>query len=249
MADFLHDNDEVLMKYLDDEMDSSEKQLFESQLQQDDLLQKRVESLRLAIASVQQYGTVEKVKSIHSEMMKELSPVHKEGKIVPMRKMVKYSLAIAASIIVILVGVNLFTSSQLSSDKLYNEAYVDYDASAVRGNNNQTDVVKLYQAHNYNAVTEKAISQSLSQKDSLLIGLSYLKIDKLNDAIDWLKLISAQNPAKQDAEFYLAMAYLKNKNYNEALSLMEQMHANANHVYHNQFSVDYINKVKKLSSK
>jgi len=249
MAEFLHDNDEILMKYLDGEMDQTEKIMFESQLENDTTLQQKLESLQVAIASVQQYGTAEKVKLVHTEMIQELSSVHKEGKVVPMRKFVKYSLAIAASIIIILVGVNVFTSSQLSSDKLYNEAFVDYDASAVRGSENQTGVVKLYQDHNYASVVEKANAQNLSQKDSLLVGLSYLKTDKLSEAINWFKAISQQNPTRQDAEFYLAMAYLRNKNYNEALNLMEQIHSKPDHVYQDQFSDEFINKVKKLNSK
>lgn len=248
MADFLHDNDETLMRYLDGEMHGAEKEMFESQLQTDSALKQRLENLQVAIASVKQYGTAEKVKSVHSEMMQELSSVHKEGKVVPMRKFVKYSLAIAASVIIILVGVNIFTS-QPSSGKLYSEAFVDYDVSGVRGSESQTDIVKLYQDHNYNAVVEKAKAQNLAQKDSLLIALSFLHQENLPEAINWFKAISVQSAAKDDAEFYLALAYLKNKNYNEALNLMEQIHSNASHVYHNQFSEAYINKVKKLNSK
>ena len=198
---------------------------------------------------MQQYGTAEKVKSIHSEMMQELSSIHTEAKVVPVRKMIRYSLAIAASIIIILVGVNIFTSSQVSAGKLYSEAFVDYDASSVRGSESQTDVVSFYQQHNYSAVIGKANTQSLSQKDSLLVGLSYLKVDNLPAAINWLEAISIQNSTRQDAEFYLAMAYLKNKNYSEALKLMQQIRSNPNHIYNNQFSEDYINKIKKLNSK
>lgn len=249
MAEFLHNNDETIMRYLDGEMEETEKESFELQLQTDGALKQRLESLQVAIASVQQYGTAEKVKSVHREMMQELSSVHKEGKVVPMRRFVKYSLAIAASVIIILVGVNIFTSSQPSSEKLYSEAFVDYDVSGVRGSENQTDIAKLYQDHNYNAVVEKAKVQNLAQKDSLLIGLSFLHQDKLPEAINWFKAMSVQVSTKDDAEFYLALAYLKNKNYNEALKLMEQIHSNANHVYQNQFSEAYINKVKKLNSK
>ena len=248
MADFLH-NDEILMNYLDGNMDSVERARLESELQNDADLNKRLQSLQLAIASVRHYGTAEKVRSIHSGMMQELSHVQKQGKVVPFKRIVQYSLAVAASIIVIIVGVNLFISSSLSSEKLYGEAFVDYHASGVRGNGTETEISKLYEAHNYRAVTEKANDQHLSQEDSLLIGLSYLKSNQVSSSIDWLKPISVQNTNKQDAEFYLALSYLKNKNYNEALALMEQIHSNPNHVYHNQFSDDYINRVRKLSRK
>jgi hypothetical protein len=249
MTDFLHNNEEILMKYLDGEMDQTEKQLFESQLQKDESLKEKLDSLQVAVASVRQYGTVEKVRSVHNEMMQELSSVQDGGKVVPMKRIIRYGLAIAASIIIVLVGVNIFTSSQLSSEKLYNEAFVDYDASGVRGNTSESNLAKLYQDHNYNAVTEKTNLQNVTQRDSLLVGLSYLKTNKTPEAIAWLKSISIQNPLRQDAEFYLAMSYLKNKNYKEALQLMKQIHSNTGHIYHNQFSEDYINKIKKLSTK
>jgi len=249
MADFLHDNDETLMRYLDGEMDQAEKEKFESQLRNDPALKERLENLQVAIASVQQYGTIEKVRSIHSEMMQEFSSDHKQAKVVPMRRIMRYSLAIAASIIIILVGVNIFTSSQLTSEKLYREAFVDYDASGTRANEQQTEITRLYQDHSYENVIDKAAHQNVLQKDSLLVGLSYLKISRTPDAINWLRFISSQSPVKQDAEFYLALAYLKNKNYSEAVNIMEQIHSNPNHAYHNQFTEDYINKVKNLSSK
>lgn len=248
MADFLPDNDEILMKYLDGELDQTERAMFESMLQKDTTLQQRLEGLQIAIASVKQYGATEKVKSIHSEMMSELSFVHKEEKVVPIKKMVRYSLAIAASIIIILVGVTLFTAAP-SVDKLYSDAFVDYDASTVRGSEGLTSSEIEYQAHNYNDVVAKANTHSLTPKDSLLVGLSYLKEDKLTEAINWFKTISAQNETRQDAEFYLSLAYLKNKNYREALNLMKQIQSNPGHVYNKQFSEDYINKVEKLSSK
>jgi hypothetical protein len=248
MADFLHNTDETLLRYLDGEMDQTEKKLFEDHIQHDSELKERLQSLQIAIASVQQFGTTEKVRSIHSEMMQELAPLQRETRVMPMRKIVRYGLAIAASIIIVFVGINIF-SSQPSAQKLYNEAFVDYDASGVRGNSNETTLSKQYQNHQYKSVIAQAGSQNVSQRDSLLVGISYLKANQTSDATNWLKAVSPQSAVKQDAEFYLAMAYLKNENYKEAGQLMEQIHSNANHVYHNQFSDDYIARVEKLASR
>lgn len=249
MAEPLHNNDEILMKYLDGEMDPAKRALFEEQVSNNTALKERLQNLQLAIASVQHYGTAEKVKTIHSEMMKELSIAPEQSKVVPMRKVIRYSLAIAASIIIILVGVNLFSASSVSSGKLYNEAFVDYTASGVRGNEMATPTKKMYQEHNYKAVTENAGSRNLTSEDSLLVGLSYLKTNQVSPAINWFNSLSKQGPVKQDAEFYLALSYLKNENYGEALKMMERIHADPAHIYHNRFSESFINKVKKLSSK
>lgn len=250
MAEPLHNNEELLMRYLDGEMEPSERADFETRLQNDASLKAQLENLQLAIASVKQYATAQKVQSIHIEMMQELSSVRKEEtKIVPMRKIIRYGLAIAASVIIILVGVNIFSSPSLSSEKLYNEAYVDFDASASRNSGATTEITQLYQAHNYKSIAEKSNTAKLSQQDSLLVGLSYLKLDQAPTAIQWLRSISTQNVYRQDADFYTALAYVRNKNYNEAISLIQKIHSDPTHIYHGQFSDDYIDKLKKLASK
>jgi hypothetical protein len=248
MPESLH-NDDLLLKYLDGEMDAKEKMEFEEQLQNDAELKLRLQNLQLAVTSVQQFGTAQRVKAIHKEMMQELRPVQREAKVISMKKALQYTLTVAASILVIIVGINLFSSSGLTSEKLYNQAFVDYTVSGVRGNGTVNTIEKLYQDKDYKGLIKKSASQNLSQGDSLLVGLSYLKTDQLSEAIDWLKAISGQSRVKVDADFYLALAYLKNKNYGEALTRMEQIHSNPNHVYHDRFSDEYINKVKELSSK
>lgn len=248
MNEFLHDNDEILMKYLDGEMNPEEKTVFEKQLENDAALKERLQNLQLAIAAVSQYGTAEMVKSVHSEMVRELSPVKKDARIVPFRNTIRVGLAIAASIIIVLVGVNIFSSSGLSSEQLYKEGFVDYDVSAVRGNASGTQVVKLYREHNYRAITETAASLDLMPADSLLVGISYLKMNQPGPAIQWLNSISVQNGTRQDAEFYLSLAYLHNKNYNEAIHLMQRIHSDPDHAYNKQLSEEYINKVKKISA-
>lgn len=249
MDEALYDNDDTLIRYLDGEMEPQEKKIIQQRLQSDAALKERLLNLQLAIAAVQQYGTSGKVKAIHTEMMQELSPVQKPGKVLSMKAALKYGIAVAASVIVIVVGINLYKSGQINSDKLYSEAFVDYDASVVRGQQNTSALQTSYQDHRYDAVTGQANAKNLSQKDSLLIGLSYLKLNQTAPAINWLKALTKNGTLSDDAEFYLSLAYLKNKNYGEAAGLMKSIEANPQHGYHNQFTQAYIEKVEKLASK
>jgi hypothetical protein len=55
------------------------------------------------------------------------------------------------------------------------------------------------------------------------------------------------DPALKDAaEYYLALAYLKNNDYDQSIELMNAIHANSTHFYTKKFSRKYINRVKRL---
>ena len=51
---------------------------------------------------------------------------------------------------------------------------------------------------------------------------------------------------KDTTEYYLALAYLKNNDYDQAIELMTTIHDNSSHHYKTQFSRKYINKIKRL---
>jgi TolA-binding protein len=245
MDDALPFNDDILVNYLDGVLSPSEKASLELQLQQDAGLKERLRNLRMAVGAVQQYGTKEKVASIHSEMMQELGRQKKTAKVLPFRKLFTYGLTAAASIILIVVAINFF--SRPNAQKLYDEAYVDYDASATRGSSNTTTLQEKYGAHDYNGVVSEAASGKLSRQDSFLVGLSYLKTGRPSPAIQWLQHLTTGSSYTDDAQFYLSLAYLKNKNYKEALPLMQAIGSNPANIYHGQFPQNYVDRVKKLA--
>ena len=51
---------------------------------------------------------------------------------------------------------------------------------------------------------------------------------------------------KDAAEYYLALAYLKNNDYDQAIELMNTIHDNSSHLYTKKFSLKYIKRVKRL---
>src|SRR5688572_18706599 len=127
MDEILHKDEENLLSYLDGEMSGQVRTDFERRLKEEPDLQERLRKLQLAISAVQQYGAGEKVKSVHAEMMPGLRGKSK-GKVISMPRLVRYSVAAAASILVLFLAVKLLTANRVSADKLFNEAYVSYDA-------------------------------------------------------------------------------------------------------------------------
>ena len=92
----------------------------------------------------------------------------------------------------------------------------------------------------------------LSVKDVFLTAMSYLESNDFSRAISNFQVVIAdvrddKNSVLKDAsEYYLALAYLKNSDYDQALELMNAIHDNSSHLYKNKFSRKYINRVKRL---
>ena len=245
MNEDLHFDDEILIRYLDNELDHDQKFRIEQQLQRDDVLRQRIEDLKMAILAVKLYGTSEKVRAIHKEMTGE-RPAEK-ARVVSMKKLVQLGMGVAASVLVIFLVVKLYSSGP-NADKLYNQAFVEYDASGLRGQTTATPIKKAYNEKNFSEVKRIASTgAALQQDDSLITGISFLKTNAADTSIQWLSAISPASLVKQDADFYLALAYLKNKDYSKAIDLMTMIQGNPKHVYQRQFPVDFIARVKKLN--
>jgi hypothetical protein len=108
----------------------------------------------------------------------------------------------------------------------------------------------LYKNRNYVQIIELSKTASLSEQDSLLVGLSYLQSGQTSAAIQWLQSLQSSGGAyNQDADYYLAMAFVKNKEYEKALPLLQQIQNNRQHLYHKQVSSSLIWKLRMLQWK
>lgn len=249
MDDSLHTHD-LLVRYLDGDLPLEQKQALEQKLQSDNALQDELRNLELAIQAVRQFGTTQQVNAIHHQVMAERKE-RTQAKVVPFRKTFRYAMAVAASAIILFFGFRLFINAQPSPEKIYSEAFVDFNLSAVRGSEgNGSEIEKFYQQKNYAAVTTTIRSRVLSAKDSLLIGLSYLHLDKSAQAVRFFEQMTiANSDFQQDAEFYLSLGYLKEKRYEQAAGLMKKIAANPAHLYHDQITNELVEDVESLQKK
>jgi tetratricopeptide (TPR) repeat protein len=245
---------EMLMKYLDDELTSGEREVFEKQLAIDAALRRELEDLQTARAAVKLYGLKEQVGSIHYQMMAEMKPHGVVRSISPARRAIRYSLAIAASIFlvaVVIIGYNFFT---LSPERLYNNQYHTYELSAVRGGANSASQLEMdYQRGQYTAVIEdRQKMQNANPKDEFLAGIAYLQTSNISAAISSFQSVIEKNRSantsifNDDAQYYLALTYLRNKDYDRCLDLIQTIRNNPSHLYHDQFSSGFVRKVKRL---
>lgn len=261
MSNFTH-NEETIFRYLDGELNETEQQEFERLLQSDKNLQTEWQGLAVAKEAVKQYGLKAKVASLHTEMMEEL----KEEKLAPVKKMssfrriIRYSVAAAASVIIIFLGIQAWNFYQLSPDKLYNENYVAYDMTTRAGESTSSATEKLFAEKKYTELIDRVKSNSqlisstsVSPKDVFLSGLAALELKRNADAVTLFKQVLETEKAPgtrsglgDDAEYYLALAYLRNKDYDQAIDLMNQIRSTNGHTYQKQFSSSFVRRVKML---
>ncbi|HEV7781230.1 MAG TPA: hypothetical protein VGO58_08180, partial [Chitinophagaceae bacterium] len=101
---------DILVQYLDGELSILEKQRLEQQLSQDGLMQEQLDSLRSTKEAIRLYGLKQKVSGIHVEMMEELQPgVKKMQPRSPGSKFIRYSIAVAASLVLVIAGYMIFS--------------------------------------------------------------------------------------------------------------------------------------------
>jgi tetratricopeptide (TPR) repeat protein len=248
-------NSEQLMRWLDGEMNEQEKQNFEKHLSSDQQLQGELNNLQLAREAIRSYGLRQQVAQVHQSMMKEMKPQAIVRTMSSTRRIIRSSLSIAASVLLIFISVQVYNFIGLSPDKLFKEEYSAFELSTTRDPNvpPESAIEKSYREKNYKTVIDlKNKSTNISTKEQFLAGVSYLELDDPSNAIHSFDTVlirdktSGQQTYKDEAEYYLALTYVKNKDYDQALELMNTIHNNPSHIYHEKFSSRFIRKVKLL---
>jgi tetratricopeptide (TPR) repeat protein len=241
-------NEEILMKYLDEELTSQERVNLENLLKEDDELRKRLENLRLAKEAVRYYSIQSAVANVgaewkHSHSVPEERP---KAKVVSLKRVGLYALA-TACILFAVIRISLFFNSHLTPERVYQEAYVDYKPGSSRSaKQSGTSIILAYQQNNYQEVIRLSHNGNLTPQEQLITAIAYLKANKAADAVPYLEALQSNTTYHQDSEFYLALAYLKIRQFDKSLNLLKKIQSDPNHLYHQQVDEKIINEVENL---
>lgn len=242
---------DLLVRYLDGELEENEKEELEKQLETDKSLQEALQSLQAAREAIRYFGIKQEVANIHNQMMNELrAPIRK---INPRRKILRYSLAAAASILLFFVGILAYKFFTLSPDKLFADNYKSYELNITRGAGTEpTAIESAYLEKRYNDVIR--LSENSNDIESIFLSaLSNIELKNISRGIDGFKKVIMMNEAahtntfKDEAEYYLALAYVQHKDYKLAYELMEKIQGDPSHLYNKKISAKLIRDVKWLN--
>lgn len=247
---------DFLVQYLDGELSPEERLQLENELKQNTALQQELENLALAKDAVKMYGLKQKVGAVHSVMMKEIAATEMPAKTGMIRNIARRSMKIAAALLVVLLGFGVYQYVSVSPDKLFAEKYQPYSFSVSRGAAAADAMENAYKERNYTGVINLfTVLQNGGQKENFLAGLAYLAVnDYAKGIVSFNKVLSLNNAAgasifKDDAEYYLALSYLKNKEIKSALPLFAAIHTNPDHLYNDKVTAGFMRKLKILDWK
>ena len=170
-----------------------------------------------------------------------------------------YAGRIAAGLALLLVGFLGFQYATLSGNELYAERATVYQVAASRSSEEpsaspEAELEQLYRAQRFDEATtayEQLNDPSLMAM--FLAGNAYLQQDETDQAIAAFRAIVRINGSQginrfeEDAQYYLALSYLKADRPDEALPLLEKINDNPQHSYHALISDYYLWKVKLLN--
>lgn len=253
MDNSTHSKSEKLVEYLDGELTGAEKENMEKLLTADQSLQDELKNLKAAREAIKQYGLQQKVAGIHQQMIQEIEPPVR--KINSSRKILRYSMAIAASLILVIGGYLAWNFYSLSSNKVFASNYHSYELSTMRDNDTVelSPIEKAYRSKNYKEVIKLNDQQNAATlKETFLAAMSYVEQGINIKAVEGFKKVIAANEGagttilKDEAEYYLALTYIRNDDFDFALELLRKIKGNPNHTYSKKITSKIIRQVKML---
>ncbi|MGB3781243.1 MAG: tetratricopeptide repeat protein [Tunicatimonas sp.] len=182
-----------------------------------------------------------------------------EAKVRPISPAFGYAGRIAAGLALLLVGFLGFQYATLSGENLYAERASVYQVTASRSvdetsTSPEEQLEQLYRAQRFSETT--AAYEQLTDPTMMamfLAGNAYLQQDNTDQAIaafgEIVRINGSQgiNRFEEDAQYYLALSYLKADRPDEALPLLEEINDNPQHSYHSLVGDYYLWKVKFLN--
>lgn len=242
--------DELIVQYLDGVLSPDQHARVAARLLTDTEWQQAYERLSLAMASVQYYGIRQEVSAVHQQFMHQHTK--KQGRAGLVRTL-RIVTAVAATVLFFFISFKGYQFYMLSSDKVYGDIYVSYQVPVTRAAEPvaTSPIAGAYAQKNYRSVDSlRKKTKQLSPNDRLLAGIAALELQDFSTAIKQLQpLDAAASPVREDAQFYLTLAWIKNGDYDLAIEMMERIHANPGHAYYKQVSSGDIRDVQMLKWK
>jgi tetratricopeptide (TPR) repeat protein len=241
-----------LVRYLDGELTGNEKQDMEKKIAMDTALQQELENLQLAREAVRRFGLHRQVGEVRRLMLEEKQALVK--KMGQTRRFVRLSLAVAASILVVVLAIAGYNFYSLSASGVFADHYQVYEPGTVRdGGANETAIEKAYREKRYQEVITIVPARPVTANELFLRGIANLETGQPANGIASFQQVLARPEAgailKEEAEYYLALAYIRDKDYDPALRLLHRIRNNPAHLYHSQVSGRFVRQVRLLKWK
>jgi tetratricopeptide (TPR) repeat protein len=154
---------------------------------------------------------------------------------------VKMMMRIAAAVVLLLASVTAVQYFTSTGSSFYNNLNENYVVNNTREPKQASTIVEAYQAGNYKRTIElfEQINNP-GNRELFITANSWMQLNNTARSIELYQQIlnnnktTAQKFYQDEAEYYLAMAYLKNNETDKALPILTQIADDKNHTYHDK---------------
>jgi hypothetical protein len=228
-------NQELLIDHLDRSLQGQSLPGAVALLESDANAREEWQYLQTAVEAAQHAALYQKVGAIRAEM--QAAPVI-PLKQAPIRNMASRIIRIAAIVVVLLSAVAIYKYATVSHTDFFEQHYTAYELNTTRSGVAPTPVEAAYRNSNWNEVVALYNSSTVkTNKDHFLAGMALVELKQYTLAIARFNDVLSTNARDNDsyfqdeAEYYLALAYLANDQANNASRLLKQISAENGHLY------------------
>ena len=231
-------NNEMLIDYLDKQLNQEESVRMESALQRDTDLNRELQYLKFAIDTVRLDAINQKVASIRkSQESQEKGQMDVKASPAILRDMYKISLRVAAVIALFICLASIYKYSSVNNQSFYNKQFSGYELSNSRGQEAHDAEVDAYQNNKWNEVISiYNAGAKISNQQSFLAAMAEMQLNHFQNAItifeNLLNSKSGDASYLEESEYYVSLAYIMNHQGSKAIQMINKIKGNPNHTYY-----------------
>ena len=186
--------------------------------------------LQLAIDTIRLNAINERVSAIRQSLE------HKPERAI-IRNMYAISMRVAAICILAVGSAALYKYISVNDQSVYEKQFITYELSNTRGVETHNPEVQSYQDKNWSEVVSNYTKvKNPSNRSIFLAAMADMQLRHFPDAVSLLgqilNLKSEDHSYRDEAEYYLALAFLMNHQADKGIQLLDKIRADRNHTYY-----------------
>ena len=231
-------NIDMLIRYLDGELSRAEADRLEMAIREDPTLQAALDQVKATRRAVRSYAMHEQVKAVRKTMLAEEQAGVRQ--LALRRPLYRRSLAAAAILVLAFSMFGLYQYTELTPERLFAHSFQPYTAGVTRGADSSSLTANWQRGRPAEVVAIFGRLEHPSPKAVFLAANAYLSLHQPQQAIQLLQSLKALNEKsgthyfEDDTDYYLAMSYLAAGMSKQAAALLDKIHDNPSHLYHDK---------------
>jgi tetratricopeptide (TPR) repeat protein len=239
----------LLIDHLDQILTGDELDAAENLIRNDDEAAREWKLLQFTVANIKEaalYEQITAVKNEYNSNRQKINEQHRPGGIV--RTIAQRILRVAAILLLVTISTALFKYISVNNTSIYDDYYSAYSLNTSRTVGNDNILYNAYRDKKWEEVIHIVKAADKNSKHFFLAGIAHLELKQYSQAITSFNSVISKNYSSGDdyfndeAEYYLALSYLASKEGDKALTILDKIKKDQNHLYNdavNKMGLDF----------